>query len=386
MPATTRIHWLVPLVLGPPAAAALGLAWLRPADASWSLAGALALLLGGGFALARAFGGRRPEWVVAACAFSLVLWFELALRVAGLRYDEVGTVFGIWAPIAARDHADFFWTLAPERPEVNGEGFPGPDFTIPKPAATWRMLFFGDSCTQQGFPARVADRLAADLPDRRFEAVNLGVAGYSSLQGRLVAEAWLERLEPDLSVVFFGWNDRWRAFGMSDAERASRRNRPLLRAVLASRLLQMLARLPMRELPTPLESPRVSAQEYRENLAAIGELATREGGQILLLTAPSSHARRGFPEELVRRKLATSAESALASGRAYNQVVVDLARERGWPVLDLAARADAAPDPDALFLADGIHFTPAGLDWISAELARAIEEILAHGPVPSADR
>jgi len=131
--------------------------------------------------------------------------------------------------------------------------------------------------------------------------VNLGAAGYSSLQGRLVADAWLERLEPDLSVVYFGWNDRWRAFGMSDAERARRRNRPVLRAVLASHLLQMLVRLPLRELPSPLASPRVSAEEYRENLAAIGELATREGGQILLLTAPSSTAASAFPRSSCAR-------------------------------------------------------------------------------------
>jgi lysophospholipase L1-like esterase len=239
------------------------------------------------------------------------------------------------------------------------------------------MLFLGDSCTQQGFPEQVALRLASERPDRRFDAVNLGVAGYSSLQGRLVADAWLARLEPDLSVVFFGWNDRWRAFGMSDAERARRRNQPWLRAVLASRLVQMLVRLPMRELPSPLEAPRVTAEEYRENLAAIGLLATRGGGRILLVTAPSSHARRGFPEELVKARLATSADAALASWRAYNEVVRALARERGWPVLDLALRADAAPDPDGLFLADGIHFTPRGLAWISEEIARAALPMLA---------
>ncbi|HEX5067470.1 MAG TPA: GDSL-type esterase/lipase family protein [Myxococcota bacterium] len=376
MATATRIHWLVPLVQGPPVVAAVALAALRPADASWTFAGALVLLLAAGFAFAWRFGRTRPEWVVAACAFSLVLWPEVGLRALGLRFDEVGAIFGIWEPIAARDHPDFFWTLPPERPEVNAQGFPGPDFTIPKPDGVWRMLFFGDSCTQQGFPQHVAERLASDLPQQRFEAVNLGVAGYSSLQGRLVADAWLARLEPDLSVVFFGWNDRWRAFGMSDAERARRRNQPWLRAMLSSRLLQMLVRLPMRELPSPLETPRVSAVEYRENLAAIGALATRDG-RVLLLTAPSSHARRGFPAELVKAQLATSGEAAVASWRAYNDVVRALARERGWPLLDLAARADAAPDPDAIFLADGIHFTPRGLAWISDEIARAIEEMLA---------
>jgi len=383
---TTRIHWLVPLVLAPPLVAAVALAALRPADASWSLAGGLALLLVAGFAVAFRIGSRHPEWVVAGCAFSLVLWPELALRAAGLRFDEAGVIFGIWAPIAARDHPDFFWTLPPERAEVNAEGFPGPDFVIPKPDGVWRMLFFGDSCTQQGFPRGVEARLSADLPGRRFDAVNLGVAGYSSLQGRLVADAWLERLQPDLSVVYFGWNDRWRAFGMSDAERAARRNRPLLRAVLASRLLQMLVRLPMRELPAPLDTPRVSEGEYRENLAAIGELATRAGGRVLLLTAPSSHARRGFPEELVRAKLATSAESSLASWRAYNEVVRELSRERGWPSLDLAAEADLVPDPDAIFVADGIHFTPQGLAWIADRISLAIEPMVAPDGATAGER
>jgi lysophospholipase L1-like esterase len=377
--ASTRIHWLVPLVLGPPALAGVLLAWLRPEHASWTLAGALVLLLMLGTALARVVGARHPEWVVAGCAFCVVLWPELGLRIAGLRFDESGVIFGIWAPIEARDHPDFFWTLPPERAEVNSEGFPGSELVVPKPAGTWRMLFLGDSCTQQGFPARVADRLTARAatPEPRFEAINFGVAGYSSLQGRLVADAWLSRLEPDLTVVFFGWNDRWRAWGMSDAERARQRNRPLLRAVLASRLLQALVRLPMRELPSPLEAPRVSLDEYRDNLVAIGEAATRAGSRVLLLTAPSAHPRRGFPEELVRAKLAISAADALATLIAYNDVVAPLAEVHGWHVLDLAARANALPDPDAIFLADGIHFTPAGLDWVATQLADAIEALRA---------
>jgi lysophospholipase L1-like esterase len=375
----TRIHWMLPLVVGPPALAALALAGLRPEHASWTLAGALALLLVLGTAIARVVGARHPEWVVAGCAFCVVLWPELGLRVAGLRFDESGVIFGIWAPIEARQHPDFFWTLPPERAEVNSDGFPGPELVPSRPPGTWRIVFLGDSCTQQGYPARVAAKLSTQAPASapHFEAINLGVAGYSSLQGRLVADAWLGRLEPNLTVVFYGWNDRWRAWGMSDAERARRRNRPLLRMVLSSRLLQALVRLPMRELPSPLETPRVSRSEYRDNLVAIGETAARAGSQVLLLTAPSSHPRRGVPEELVRAKLATSTADALATLRAYNEVVAALARERGWPVLDLAQRADALPDPDAVFLADGIHFTPAGLDWIATQLTAEIEALRA---------
>jgi len=199
-----------------------------------------------------------------------VLWPELALRAAGLRFDEAGVIFGIWAPIAARDDPDFFWTLPPERSEVNVEGFPGPEFVIPKPAGVCRMLFFGESCTQQGFPRGGEARLSADLPE-------------------------------------------------------------------------------------PLDLPRVSEAECRENLAAIGDLVTR-------------------------------AESSLASWRAYNEVVRKLSRERGRPSLDLAALADEAPDPDAIFLADGIHFTPQGLAWIADRISREIERLLAEDGAAAAGR
>ncbi|HXK24914.1 MAG TPA: hypothetical protein VMS55_19755 [Myxococcota bacterium] len=55
-------------------------------------------------------------------------------------------------------------------------------------------------------------------------------------------------------------------------------------------------------------------------------------------------------------------------------------------VARLAALADEAPDPDAIFLADGIHFTPQGLAWIADQIAREIEGMLAQDGATAAGR
>lgn len=113
--------------------------------------------------------------------------------------------------------------------------------------AAWRMAFLGDSCTEQGCGDAVPPRLASSRPDGpRFEAVNLGVAGYSSYQGRIVARRMLGKLEPDLGVVCYGWNDHWLAYGAPDSKKATERDQVpswLRAAIASSRLLQWIAKL-----------------------------------------------------------------------------------------------------------------------------------------------
>ncbi len=78
---------------------------------------------------------------------------------------------------------------------------------IPKPPGRARVLFLGDSCTQQGYPRLVELYLTIADEDRSFEAVTLAVAGYSPYQGRVLAETYGVQMQPDFVVVYFGWND-----------------------------------------------------------------------------------------------------------------------------------------------------------------------------------
>ena len=101
---------------------------------------------------------------------------------------------------------------------INAHGLRGPLVPFEKEPGERRILFLGDSCTQQGYPAEVATLLTetggGEGPD--FDSVTLAVAGYSSFQGRVIAERLAGGLEGDLALVYFGWNDHWLANGAPD--------------------------------------------------------------------------------------------------------------------------------------------------------------------------
>ncbi|MFC1570064.1 hypothetical protein ACFL4L_07495, partial [bacterium] len=78
---------------------------------------------------------------------------ELILRDIKFRYES-GIQFGHPRPthfIHFITDDQLFWRLNPENNNVNSFGFPGKEIQIPKPDNTVRLLYLGDSCTQQGY-------------------------------------------------------------------------------------------------------------------------------------------------------------------------------------------------------------------------------------------
>jgi lysophospholipase L1-like esterase len=392
-PSRRSLTLLVNAILAP-------LAWIAIAllaggqDVHWGLAGFLAGLWALGFLAARS---GRGEWVLALVSVGLCVAPEVALRAIGFRWDYAGQiVFGAGSPegtIRAERDPDLFWTLPVDRPDVNSDGFMDGEFVIPKPQGVTRIVFFGDSCTQQGYPSLAGQMLeSARSRPFGFDIVNLAVAGYSSYQGKVLAERWAARLEPDLAVVYFGWNDHWQAIGCTDAERAELGNRMLVGTFTSSRLFQLLVLARGAERPTPSGRVRVSLPEYRANLEAIGERVLAEGSELLLLTAPSAQPIFGVDDELLALGMAVSKQSALDLHRRYNEEVRALARRRHWPLLDLAAKAERLPEPEKIFKSDGIHFTPKGLHWVASHItdyvlanaddAKPQRSPLERGPFP----
>lgn len=97
---------------------------------------------------------------------------------------------------------------------ANGQGFRGPDVTVPKPAGTFRIVLLGGSTSHgwhvnddQTIDAYLRARLAADRPDLHIEVVNLAYDGYDSYQDwqRLVCDG--VPLQPDLVIENAGVND-----------------------------------------------------------------------------------------------------------------------------------------------------------------------------------
>ena len=346
-------------------------------DASLFLVCALLTALFGLLVASRLCGARTAGGVLAASTFALVLsWPEVALRAAGYRGDRGGIIqFGYPTPeilLELPKDPELFWRLPPFRHGTNSLGFVGPEFEIPKPDRVFRIVFLGDSVTQQGYPALVADELNRAGGDPHFDSVNLGVSGYTSHQGLVLARRWTQRLEPDLVVVNFGWNDHWRVWGATDAERKNRAPKPVFDTLFGrSRLLRWMAER-WAHTAGPLDAPRVPVEEFRANLKAIGHLARSAGAQVMLVTAPSMHPKTGVPEYLLERRFAADAAQALRRHARYAQIVRRVSRDTGWILFDAEQLVRSVDRYDEAFKEDGIHLNKEGLLLLARDVSRVV--------------
>jgi len=322
---------------------------------------------------------------------------ELALRAGGFYYQSA-VQFGYPRPrsmIYLQPDERLFWRLPSSRAGINSLGFPGDEVVIPKPADTYRIVFLGDSCTYQGYPVLIGELLTERAVTRaKIDVVNLSVPGYSSHQGRIVAELFLPRLEPDLVFVYYGWNDHWLAYGAPDAQKTIEMPTGLQRTriyqeLASARLLQLghwLGSLLRREhAGRPLDQVRVPEQDYRKNLVAIRDLVTRLSVPVVFVTAPTSHYRLGVPEPLIRLHYGVNAESVMRMHRSYNQVCREVAAAgSGVSVIDLERELSDSAELERIFLGGGIHFSEYGARLVAERIAEFMVPFLSGSPAHAA--
>lgn len=330
--------------------------------------------------------GMKLGWFVSLAFLNLFLFVpELGLRVANFQYES-GIQFGYPRPshfVRLDPDQDLFWKLDPTLPDVNSEGFPGDEFNIPKPQDVFRILYLGDSCTYQGYPEDVEHLLNSDNPEssRKIESVTLAVPGYSSHQGVTMTELYGQRLEPDLVVVYFGWNDHWLAYGATDAEKEfapsglSRLSLELHRFHLAQ-LFFWTGDVLAGRTDVPLDTVRVPPDQYAENLKKILEDFQEDSIPVIFITAPTSHYQLGVPDYLVEMNYVRDRNSALSLHKEYNEVVRQISQHEGSYLLDLEEGFNSLSSEElgSLFSQDGIHFTPHGLSVVAERLSNFIQD------------
>lgn len=221
------------------------------------------------------------------------------------------------------------------------------------------VLFAGDSCTfgfgvndAEAFPARVQ----AKLPGVR--CVNLGVPGYSAFQGRRQLASLAEPVELEVLVVTFGFNDeaRWGAMGDYDhAERLARYDpwRPAVMSV-ARRGIRSLMSLSGRGDGT--KRPRLTDEEYAEQIRAIIAWAREHGAEPILVARPQAvqmDQPGRFPKQDVLRRIAVVQRTAYLDG-------VELFRRHGGRELFL----------------DAVHANGAGNERVALALAPLVRRAL----------
>ena len=330
--------------------------------------------------------GAKTKWLLTlATIIGITLVPELGLRMINYHWGAHISYGGLRPK--AKDYFipdwDLFWKRPPYEPGINSLGFGGPEIATPKPHGVFRIIILGDSCAEQGY-YRFLERclnsvLATDAT--KYECVLLGVAGYSSYQGKVIAKKVAPALEPDLAVICFGWNDHWLAYGATDEDYAPDKNvRFLANMLRESRLVQLfrmlLISLTNSDQKNIIDKVRVPPDQYRKNLLTMIHIFRKSGTSVVLMTSPTSFYKKGVPYEFVEQKLTSSKETALHMHKQYNEIVRDIANKEGIILLDLETEFEQSTITEQLFKADGSHFSRAGLYAVSERLCSVLSNII----------
>lgn len=308
---------------------------------------------------------------------------------------------------------------------INSRGFRGAEFTASPAPGTTRIVALGDSCTfgtytyleRDGRPAvSVTDAIATSYPamlhqllDRsgagRYEVINAGVPGYASRQIALWLEGEILAYRPSVVVVYVGWNDLNNAFspgwrpewatygGWRRALVESGAGRVAHQVLRRSAMIETAYGARMARLGTSgsAHGARLSAATVREhgthaidllgtNLGLLVQRAKARGTSVVLVTLPSvvtpalDAATLRAHDRVGRWDDRAAMETLLA---ALNRTVRVVGRERGVPVVDLAA-IFASRDTRALF-SDDSHPNAAGSALVAEEIGTVVRGLRAGG-------
>jgi hypothetical protein len=150
-------------------------------------------------ALVRAFsiGPKEENWVGAD-----KLWYEYDSLLGWRKIPNTGTT-----RVSIRGRNSVFY-------QVNSKGIRGPEYPYEKPYNQYRILFLGDSFTE-GYMVEEDDHFAGVMKrklnnmksNKHFEALNSGVAGWSTDQELLFFQNEGKKYKPDLTILMFYQND-----------------------------------------------------------------------------------------------------------------------------------------------------------------------------------
>ena len=184
---------------------------------------------------------------------------------------------------------------------INSIGIRGDD--IKEIKVGYRILALGNSCTfgwgvpiESCWTTLLERKLRSELLDSSLEVINAGIPGYSSFQGKQYFQELL-KLQPDIVLIMFGWNDHWKAGQeISDAEQETP---PAIVVSLQNffsklKLYKLLRKITLSatedtqfvRIDDIAGKRRVSQEEYFENLTEIIKTSQKNNITPVLLIPP----------------------------------------------------------------------------------------------------
>lgn len=270
-------------------------------------------------------------------------------------------------PIPNLDSSDASLQFFGYRGLSNSLGFRDRDHPVAKLPGRKRILVLGDSVTAGLWIEKDEDVLPAVLErnlvsaGRAIDVLNFGVLGYNTQQEVETLREKGLRFDPELVVLAYCLNDRWRDDGglyfqlLEEEKKGDRIDVARAGPWVANSALFRFGRF--RVLPAlrasqadeePRDPERYGADTVDASFATLSELARQRGFEVLVVAFPdlrSIEAREPeYPFEPEHRQTAR------------------LAREHGFLYLDLlpAMRACKESQPDQLLSFDRFHPRPLG--------------------------
>ena len=267
---------------------------------------------------------------------------------------------------------DLVWKFIPDSNvygrHVNRLGFREREVDPVKAAGVRRVICMGDSVTAQGQPgySTYLHEMLTNAPPGggRWEAFNMGVYGYSAMQGLRLFQLQVKELKPDFVTVSYGRNDHT-TLENSDSERMAANLSPwakrvyvvLSRRTLGRVILHMVDRGHLWTATRPKGAKngervlRVPPEDYRNVLRQFVREIRAIGAVPILLTPPR---KSEIPQSYVDNNQAHSTEEYARMHDEYAEIVREVCRETGAPLLDMQ-RIITGPEWDGHFARDAIH-------------------------------
>lgn len=297
---------------------------------------------------------------------------------------------------------------------IDERGYRGAGFSLGKPAGIVRIVVYGGSAAfdvarsgDDDWPSHAGRLLRAR--GHPVEVINAAVPGHASFDslGRFLAEG--QRLDPDVVVLYHGWNDLkyfgdprpllqiYRPYrpeedplarprGPLDAELAARSHfyRLLRRRFVAwSRRDETEGQRPHAELRDAFE-PRQVAQ-FALVVATFVDLVRNAGGLPVLMTQarlPSATSPAEVRERVRYDHVGLRHDALVEAYAAADAAILRVARHKRVPLID----ARAALGHDARYFLDHVHLTPEGSDALAEQMASGISGVLEESRSPSVAR
>lgn len=200
---------------------------------------------------------------------------------------------------------------SPSEYTINSRGLRGREFTIKPKEGVIRIICLGDSITfglgvnhEDAYPQELENLLNTGMSPQKFEVINAGILGHSSLQGLRFLKKEILNYHPGIITVCYGQNDFDWPFPINKVDKQIQIQPSLIvrlqNFINISKVYQLLSKVLLtvrlkidnsgQIFSYALHSQRVSEEDMADNLSEMIDTAEANGIILLLINATGGRA------------------------------------------------------------------------------------------------